>query len=151
VAVLEPRRPQVTFCVKGVTTAPCGVPTSVLDHSPSSDTPALSQFWTCTIAGIPVSGLRSASCCNYRVSSVGPAMLRNSVTTIRTLSLHELRAGASGRNGATEHLMGDGSYIPFAQDQETEEIADGVALCPFEVAMKRGIFELADRGTLFLD
>jgi DNA-binding NtrC family response regulator len=47
--------------------------------------------------------------------------------------------------------MGDGSYIPFAQDQETEEIADGVALCPFEVAMKRCIFELADRGTLFLD
>src|ERR1035441_6235331 len=29
----------------GDTTAPCGVPTSVFDHCPSSDTPALSHFW----------------------------------------------------------------------------------------------------------
>src|SRR5216684_2240309 len=32
------------FDISGETTAPCGVPTSVFDHSPSSDTPALSHF-----------------------------------------------------------------------------------------------------------
>jgi hypothetical protein len=29
----------------GEATAPCGVPTFVSDHSPSSDTPAFSHFW----------------------------------------------------------------------------------------------------------
>jgi hypothetical protein len=33
------------FASKGETTAPCGVPTFVSDHWPSSDTPALSHFW----------------------------------------------------------------------------------------------------------
>src|ERR1017187_7158194 len=33
-----------TFASSGDTTAPCGVPTFVSDHSPSSDTPAFSHF-----------------------------------------------------------------------------------------------------------
>src|SRR5689334_12059271 len=36
---------EITFCVRGVITEPCGVPTLVSDHSPSSDTPAFSHFW----------------------------------------------------------------------------------------------------------
>src|SRR5580700_2749336 len=35
---------QITFCVRGVITDPCGVPFSVADHFPSSSTPALSHF-----------------------------------------------------------------------------------------------------------
>src|SRR5271169_3555427 len=35
---------QVIFCVRGVTTAPCGVPSFVSDHWPSSDTPAFSHL-----------------------------------------------------------------------------------------------------------
>src|SRR5205807_368953 len=35
---------EVTFCVRGVITAPCGVPIFVSDHSPSSDTPALNHL-----------------------------------------------------------------------------------------------------------
>src|SRR5947209_4132526 len=33
------------FASKGDTTAPCGVPTFVSFHSPSSDTPAFNHFW----------------------------------------------------------------------------------------------------------
>src|ERR1700728_6414 len=33
------------FASSGEATAPCGVPTSVFDHFPSSDTPAHSHFW----------------------------------------------------------------------------------------------------------
>src|SRR5215831_14726761 len=33
------------FAKSGEITAPCGVPTSVSDHSPSSDTPAFNHFW----------------------------------------------------------------------------------------------------------
>src|SRR6516162_11686803 len=29
---------EIAFCVRGVTTPPCGVPRSVFDHCPSSDT-----------------------------------------------------------------------------------------------------------------
>src|ERR1700751_2647913 len=36
---------EITFCVRGVTTDPCGVPVSVSDHLPSSSTPDLSHFW----------------------------------------------------------------------------------------------------------
>jgi hypothetical protein len=36
---------EVIFCVRGVITAPCGVPTLLSDHWPSSDIPALSHFW----------------------------------------------------------------------------------------------------------
>src|SRR5438874_12793044 len=36
---------KITFCVRGVSTAPCGVPTFVSAHSPSSDTPAFNHFW----------------------------------------------------------------------------------------------------------
>src|SRR5712692_7659373 len=35
---------EITFCVRGVITAPCGVPSFVSDHWPSSDTPAFSHF-----------------------------------------------------------------------------------------------------------
>src|SRR4051794_32276290 len=35
---------EITFCVRGVFTEPCGVPTFVSDHSPSSDTPAFNHF-----------------------------------------------------------------------------------------------------------
>src|ERR1700757_3479308 len=33
------------FASNGEITAPCGVPTLVSDHCPSSDTPAFSHFW----------------------------------------------------------------------------------------------------------
>src|SRR5208282_4833111 len=33
------------FASSGETTAPCGVPTFVSDHWPSSDTPAFNHFW----------------------------------------------------------------------------------------------------------
>src|SRR5690349_16724935 len=39
-------------------------------------------------------------------------------------------------NGATQHLMGDWRDIPIAKDQETNKIADRIALCPFEVPMR---------------
>src|SRR5260370_18734618 len=42
----HPFKLEVTFCVRGVTTAPCGVPTLLSDHWPSSDTPAFCHFWT---------------------------------------------------------------------------------------------------------
>jgi len=35
---------EITFCVRGVITAPCGVPAVVSDHLPSSDTPAFSHL-----------------------------------------------------------------------------------------------------------
>src|SRR5207253_4552728 len=41
----EPIKLEVTFCVRGVSTDPCGVPVFVSDHLPSSITPALSHFW----------------------------------------------------------------------------------------------------------
>jgi len=52
---------QVIFCVRGVTTAPCGVPTSVFAQAPSSDTPALSHF------RIKRSILRSAIRCSMNL------------------------------------------------------------------------------------
>src|ERR1019366_6210820 len=60
-----PLKFEITFCVRGVKTAPCGVPCLVSDHWPSSDTPALSHFW------IRRSILRSATLCstNFTVHS----------------------------------------------------------------------------------
>ena len=49
---------KITFCVSGVATAPCGVPSFVSDHWPSSDTPAFSHF------RIRRSILRSATRCS---------------------------------------------------------------------------------------
>src|ERR1035441_4200451 len=51
----HPLKLEVIFCVQAVITAPCGVPTFVSDHCPSSDTPAFSHFW------ISRSTLRSAT------------------------------------------------------------------------------------------
>src|SRR3954447_19473735 len=39
------QKAEITFCVRGVSTEPCGVPTLVSNHSPPSDTPAFSHFW----------------------------------------------------------------------------------------------------------
>src|SRR5439155_17576143 len=46
-----------SLAISGETTAPCGVPSFVSDHWPSSDTPAFSHFW------IRRSILRSATRC----------------------------------------------------------------------------------------
>src|SRR5207253_8131745 len=35
---------EIAFCVSGVSGPPCGVPRSVFDHCPSSDTPALNHL-----------------------------------------------------------------------------------------------------------
>src|SRR6516225_1954362 len=36
---------QITFCVRGVITEPCGLPVFGSDHMPSSITPAFNHFW----------------------------------------------------------------------------------------------------------
>src|SRR5216684_4101258 len=51
------------FASSGEATDPCGVPTSVFDHSPSSDTPAFSHF------RIRRSILRSATRCSTNLTS----------------------------------------------------------------------------------
>src|SRR5271166_5310023 len=45
--LLDPARPETktTFCVQGVMTEPCGVPSVVSIHWSSSSTPAFSHFW----------------------------------------------------------------------------------------------------------
>src|ERR1039457_4701021 len=41
----QPPKLEVIFCVQAVITDPCGVPSSVSNHRPSSITPAFSHFW----------------------------------------------------------------------------------------------------------
>src|SRR4029077_15903943 len=50
------------FASSGEATAPCGVPNSVFDHFPSSDTPAIIHFW------IKRSILRSAMRCSMNLT-----------------------------------------------------------------------------------
>src|ERR1035438_4469186 len=68
---------QITFCVRGVATAPCGVPTFVSDHWPSSDTPALSHF------RIRRSILRSATLCSMNFIVHSWLMLSKKAADVR--------------------------------------------------------------------
>src|SRR5206468_12511001 len=63
VALQERCQHQVTFCVKGVITPPCGVPRSVGESRPSHQLPALS------IVRIRRNTLPSATCWATNVSS----------------------------------------------------------------------------------
>src|SRR5215831_15473113 len=63
------------FASSGEATAPCGVPTSVFDHFPSSDTPAISHFW------IRHSILRSAIRCSMNLTSHSCDKLSKDPTT----------------------------------------------------------------------
>jgi hypothetical protein len=66
---------EVIFCVRGVITAPCGVPIFVSDQVPSSDTPAFSHFW------INRSILGSATRCWRNFSSHSWSRLSKDTTT----------------------------------------------------------------------
>src|SRR5580658_2502881 len=61
------------FAKSGEITAPCGVPTFVSDHSPSSDTPAFSHFWISrSILGSPTRLWSNCSRCPWSRLSKKP-------------------------------------------------------------------------------
>src|SRR2546426_7996343 len=64
------------FASSGEATAPCGVPTSVFDHFPSSDTPALSHFW------MRRSILRSAMRCSMNLPTHSCDRLSKEATNV---------------------------------------------------------------------
>src|ERR1019366_7964416 len=83
----------------GETTAPCGVPTFVSDHRPSSETPAFHHFW------IRRSIRRSATRCSTNFIVHSWLMLSKETTT------HSL-SSAPAREGHRCSRFGFFQYIP---------------------------------------
>src|ERR1700676_281547 len=78
------------FAKSGEITAPCGVPTFVSDHSPSSDTPAFNHFWISrSILGSPTRLWSNCSRCPWSRLSKKP---RISASRIQFTFFHTIPA-----------------------------------------------------------